>query len=130
VFFVMLAAMDGAVAAATPTTSTPDVNTLNAGACFGSIPNPAASIRVTWTITNPDAALYSAKLYENNILKSTQDTAASMNYDKTVAGFVEGGNGNWWNADWTYRVDVVRKSDSEVVSTGTSAEWTQQYGEC
>lgn len=131
-FFAILAAMDGGTATVPPTTSTPSVTSTSTGACALGVPSPAASIRVSWTITNPDATLYEAKLYENSILVSTQNTAASMTWDKTITGSVESAQAvsGFWFADWTYRLDVVRKSDSQVMDSKTSTMWGQEYGSC
>ena len=74
-----------------PTTSTPTVSTLTTGACgVGHTIASAAQIRIAWTVTNPDGVNYDAKLYENGILLSTQAVTASMHYDKTIGGAVEG----------------------------------------
>jgi hypothetical protein len=125
----MLAAMDGATASVTPTLSTPTVATLAPGMCSGGSVLVNASLRVTWTVTNGDAANYEIKVYEDGILKATQG-GTSTSYTKTVTGFVEDGFYNAFFADWTYRVDMCRISDSEVVDTKTAADWEQWYGTC
>ena len=114
-----------------PTTSTPTVATLTTGACgVGHTIASAAQIRIAWTVTNPDGVNYDAKLYENGILLSTQAVTASMHYDKTIGGAVEGDAGHAWLSDWTYRLDIVRKSTSAVVDSQSSAPWEVQYGDC
>ena len=127
-FFLMLAAMGEGAAVTDPSVNTPTVATNNAGACTAGSPDPEASIRVSWTITN-SAAGYTTKVYENDILVSSQAITLDF-YDKTVTGAVQNGPNGSWNADWTYRVDIVRTSDGSVVSSGTSSQWTQLYGSC
>ena len=129
-FFAMLAAMDGSVAAADPVVSNVAVATNNAGACFAGTVDTEAIIDVTWSVANSNATLYRARLYENDILVSTQDSDASMSWQKTITGAVENGPNGQWNADWTYRVDIERKSDSQVMSSASSSQWTQLYGSC
>ena len=125
----MLAAMGQEAAVVIPSTNQPTVATNQAGACFAGSPDPSASITVDWTITNPSSD-YRMRLYENDIQVYVADSDGVSSYDKEVTGFVQNGSGGPWNADWTYRVDVERKSDSAVVSTQTSATWTQAYGSC
>jgi hypothetical protein len=129
VFFVMLAAMDGAAAAVTPTLSTPTVATVNPGICSGGSVLTNATVGISWTVTNGDDALYEIKVYEDGILIATK-TGTTTQHTKTVTGFVEDGFFNPFFADWTYRVDMVRISDSVVVDTKTAADWEQWYGTC
>lgn len=111
-------------------TSTPTVASTASGTCSGSNTGQSAALRVSWTITNPAPTQYAARLYENGILKQTSDTAASMSWDKIVSGYVEDGPRSPFTADWTYRVDVVDKSNGRVVSSKTSATWERTYGLC
>jgi len=113
-----------------PVPSTPTVASTGGGTCSGSSVATPASIRVSWTITNPDGTNYTAKLYENNVLKSTAPTAASMHFDKTISAAVEDGSQMPWKANWTYRVDIIENLSGAVVATKSSAEWTQAYGGC
>ena len=129
-FFLLLAAMDGSVAAANPVVSNVAVATNNAGACTGTSPDPEAAIDVTWDVANANSTLYRARLYENDILVSTQDSDSSMSWQKTITGSVENGPNGQWNADWTYRVDIERKSDDQLMSSASSSQWTQLYGSC
>lgn len=126
----IVALMNSSSVGTAPQTSTPTVATTSTGTCSGSNTGTSASLRVSWTITSPDSANYAAKLYENGILKSTQDTAASMHWDKTVSGYVEDGPRSPFVANWVYRVDVVRKDNGLTVSSKTAATWGKTYGLC
>lgn len=127
---LLLAVMNSALAEAYPVTATPTVATTNAGACVGSSVETPAAIEVSWTITNSDPTNFTAKLYENGILKLSSATAASMHWDKTISGAVVDGPTMPWNANWIYRVDIVENTTGSVVSSKSSAEWTQAYGGC
>jgi hypothetical protein len=108
-------------------TAGPTVATLFAGTCnvpLRIVASPA-TLRVSWTLSSAYGALYQAKVYENGILKNT---STNFNYDKIVSGYVEGDN-DTMDADWTYRVDIVRISDSAVVASG-SVNWQKSYGNC
>lgn len=116
----------------TPVTSVPTVATLSLGQCHafnGTVIAPA-SIRVSWTVTNPDATTYSAKLYKDGILISTQDTAASMTYDEVISGQVVDGPHFQWQSNWVFRVDIAAKGGGGVVSSKISAAWQETYGSC
>jgi hypothetical protein len=132
VFPVVLVMANSTALGVTPVTGTPTVATLNAGLCHafnGTVITPA-SIRVSWSVTNPDAANYSAKLYKDGILISTQDTAASMTYDETISGQVVDAPHFQWTSNWVFRVDIAAKSDGAVVSSKTSLAWQETYGTC
>lgn len=126
----LLAVMNSSLAEAYPVTSTPTVATSNGGACNGADVDTPASILVSWTITNSDPNNFTAKLYENGILKLSQATNAGMSWPKTISGAVVDGPTMPWNANWIYRVDIVENTTGSVVSSKSSAEWTQAYGGC
>lgn len=130
-FVAFLAAMAEAAepAPAEPTLGAVTVASLNDGACSGSTPTPAASLRVSWSAASPDATLYDTKVYKNGVLQATLPNTTTT-HDETVTGYVLGGLRNSFASSWTYRVDVVRKSDSQVVSTQSSAPWQEEYGQC
>jgi hypothetical protein len=94
----------------------------------------SATLRVSWTISNPDGVLYSIRIYENGILQETLGGTVTS-WDKTLSGSVEAGvvgesGVGQWTSNWVYRVDVVRLSDNVVVSTQSTSEWDQMYGVC
>lgn len=109
-------------------TAGPTVATGFAGACNTFLHTVAfrATVRISWTLSAGYAGLYQAKIYENGILIVT---STSTFYDRNVDGLVEGSN-HTFTSNWTYRVDIVRISDNAVVSSGTTAAWVQDYGNC
>lgn len=131
--FALFAAMHDA--SAVPAGLTPQVSSiaaasLNPGHCVvgTTVPSQSAQVRASWTLTNMDTTLYDTKLYENNVLVAT--TTGVLLWDKTVTGAVEFGNRNPWSASWTYRLDIVRKSDGQIVARKTASEFDQEYGGC
>lgn len=113
-----------------PAVSAVVLSTAIAGACAGpGIIATSASVHIAWTLTNPDPSLYSVKVYENGALLQTLAGDATS-YDKPVSGAVENGSTASWFSNWTYRVDVVRNSDSVAVSSATSTAWVKKYGGC
>lgn len=114
----------------TPQLSNLAVARITGGACGGGGPSGIsehAAIRVSWVVTDFDIGLHTMRVYENNILKSSQ---SESQYDKTVFGSVEYGPFSQWRSDWTYRVDVVRIADGAVLASQQAAAWQQTYGAC
>jgi hypothetical protein len=131
VIFPLFAFMhDIAVSALTPQVSSIAAASLQSGSCTVGQTTPAqpAKVRTSWTLANMDTSLYDTKLYENGVLVATP--TGVLLWDKTIAGSVEYGNRAPWFASWTYRLDIVRKSDGQVVATRTSATFAQEYGGC
>lgn len=126
----LLAVMNSELAEAYPVTSTPTVATTFGGSCDGSTVSDPATIRVSWTVTNVDALNFTVTLYENNISKATIPMSQGMHWDKTISGAVVNGPSMPWNANWTYRVDIADNASGVVVSSKSSAAWTQAYGGC
>lgn len=126
----LLLIMRAATPVLTPAVSSLAASTGSAGACnpSGGI-DTEASVHVSWSVANANSTLYSAKLYKSGVLVATQDTTASMSYSETVAGAVENGSVDPWVANWTYRVDIVRKSDSHTMDSA-STSFTRNYGGC
>lgn len=120
------------IVASGPVVSGVSVSSINAGACALRFVAVEAQIRISWSLTSPDAALYDVLLYENGGLLATL-AGTTIQYDKTISGSVEdpsGSYGSHWSSNWVYRVDVVRKSDGVVVSSASAPQWTLQYGDC
>lgn len=129
--FALFAAMpDTSDPVLTPQVSTIAAASLSSGACSPghTAPQFPAQVRVSWTLQNMDTSLYDTKLYENGVLVAT--TSGVLQWDKTITGAVEFGNRNPWVANWTYRLDVVRKTDAQVVASKTSAQFHMEYGGC
>jgi hypothetical protein len=102
------------------------VASTNGGACDGLIASPPASILVSWSADRFDPTLHTFKVYENDVLKSSQ---TSTTYAKTIAGNVEFSDFASWVSDWTYRVDVVDAAGI-VLSSMSSDAWQIPYGSC
>lgn len=130
--FALFAAMPDAAsgAALTPLVSSIAAASLRAGECSPGHTTPAlsAQVRVSWALVNEDTSVYDTKLYENGVLVATP--TGLTQWDKTITGSVEYGNRAPWSANWTYRLDVVRKSDGQVVASKTSALFHMEYGGC
>lgn len=88
-----------------------------------------AQIRVSWTVTNPDPAGYTTKVYENGVLVATL-TAGETYWIKTISGYVENDSNRSFISDWVYRIDSVANEGGAVRSSATSAEWVKEYGVC
>jgi hypothetical protein len=124
-----------ALAGVPPTAPPPVVSvvvaaTSNAGACV--LPSggtlTSARVGISWSLANSDGANYNIKVYKDGVLLTSGGMFTS--YDEEITGVVEGGALSPYNASWVYRVDVIRNSDSAVVSTASSATWTKRYGTC
>ena len=105
----------------------------NGGACSGSTTTQAAQITTVITCGTANDALYTGKLYENGTFVSNYSTGGGS-YVKTITGYVDGlvGGTPFINPSYTYRFDVVRNSDSVVVSTLTGTAYTNpnEFGTC
>jgi hypothetical protein len=119
----------GGGAGTTPSLSAVTVVRGLAGLCgIETTPLMAATVIVSWTITNPDSTLYETRIYQNGIQQIALDTGTT-DYE-FIANGVEDGPVDPYNFDWQYRVDVVRKSDGTAVSSQTSNTLTVTYGYC
>lgn len=131
----MLDLLLGLLAASTPTTvptvTSVTVHSTQSGACQidSDIPLSEAEYEVTTVIANADWTNFVVKLYENGVLVQTF-TGTPLVYDVTVSGRTESGTVDRAPANKTYRADVVHTANSQVVSSKSSAQWTQQYGRC
>ena len=110
----------------TPQVTSISATTLNPGLCAAGAVSTEASVRVGWTASNFDPALHSFYLYKDNIL---QDTFLASPFDMTVAGLVENDPHHVQTFTWTFRVDIVRASDSAVLASA-STTITKSYGNC
>lgn len=108
----------------------PTVTSAFAGFCSGgrgAVTSASAAIQLAWSLSPGYGTSYYARIYENDILVSSNITAST--YTRSMTGLVESGGGN--PANLTFRVDIVRRSDSAVVASRSSAQWTQRYaGTC
>lgn len=128
--FLAMIPQAGPVETAVPTLSSVYISSTPGGCAGGSnfrhvFPN--ASMTLNWSSTNFNSALHEYRIYQDNVLVSTQDTSTS--YTKTIYG-AEGVGGNQWEANWTFRVDIVRKSDNVVRASITADPFVQFYGDC
>lgn len=93
----------------------------------------AAQIGVQWSITNPDDTNYEVRVYRDGSFRAAYDTTDTEHLE-TVAGVVEdgvvGADTYQFTGSWTFRVDVVRKSDSVVVSTKSTTPTPIDYYTC
>ena len=123
---LMLASQQGSGGGGSPT---PTLDSLtisgSSGTCI-TTPLQPASITVSWTSSNYDSSLYDYKVYQDDILKSTQDTTS---YGQQQAGLVENDTHCQEQRTFNFRVDIVRTSDSVVMAT-RSASSTRNYGRC
>jgi hypothetical protein len=102
----------------------------NAGACgFGGTVTTSAQNRLSWTLVNPNAVDYDIGVYENGVRISGGPGNTTF-LDMEITGSVRNGPFSQWNSNWTYRVDVERKSDGVVVASATSNNWNVTYGSC
>lgn len=111
------------------------VNDLSLGQCnalFDGTIDSEASIRVSWSLTNADAARFEIKVYQDGVLVSGSSAIAGdlTFFDITIGGAVVGGRSPVWLSDWVFRIDVIRKDDALVVSNASSVAWVQTYGGC
>ncbi len=101
------------------------VSSGSGGECDGISLISAASVLVEWTALNFDADLHQYKVYENNVLKSTQTTTS---YSRDVVGRIAGGSFPI-DSDWTFRVDLC-DLEGDAISSMVAAEWSVGYGRC
>lgn len=121
---------DSSVPGATPQVTSIATVSLRAGACQAGHTQPliSAAVRTTWAVSNMDQNLYDTRLYQNGTLVGIVTNVSQ--WDQDVSGSVEDGNRAMWSYDWSYRLDVVRKSDGQVVASRTAATLTRNYGGC
>jgi hypothetical protein len=129
--FSLFAAMPYAgTSAITPQVTSVVTSSLRRGACQvgHTQPSQSAAVRTTWVVSNMDATLFDLKLYQNDVLVGT--VTGTSQYDQDVNGSVEYGNRYPWSASWAYRIDVVRKSDGQIVASKAGAAFNMEYGGC
>lgn len=126
----MLGLMGAYVAPIGPTVTALSAATHVAGSCKtprGTGIATPASVRVTYAIGNADYVNYSVKIYRDGVLVSTRSSAATT-FDSSISGYVQGDN-EAYTPVIVYRVDVVRSSDSHVMST-KSYTFSDSFGNC
>lgn len=96
------------------------------GFCSGGSVSFPSRTNISWTASNFNASLHDYKVYKDGILVSTQSTSP---YTHQVDGFITNGFFHPTFKSWTFRVDIVRKSDSAVLATG-SVVWSAYYYLC
>jgi hypothetical protein len=115
---------------AVPSVANVVVTSLDAGSCASS---RDAAIQVAWNLTNPNAGSYDILVYENDILIDTLAGSATS-WTKSIPGMCGYPENNplidAHSLDLTYRLDVVRHTDGQVVSSAASDTWTHLYGVC
>ena len=114
----------------TPTVSAISVATLSGGTCSGTHLSTSASVRVSFTVANADAANYTIKVYKDGVYVNST-TAASNHVDRTIGGYVTGHSGGFVSA-YVFDARVVRNSDGLVIAgAGKTADtWVEEYGLC
>lgn len=129
-FALLFALAPAVLVAAVPQISNAVLSEVTGGACgFGGTVATSAQNQLAWTLTNPDAADYDISVYENGVrIAGVAGDTTSLLIE--ITGNVRNGTFFPWESNWTYRVDVVRKSDSVVVATATSNTWIVAYGGC
>lgn len=111
-----------------PSVGSLSVASLSGGSCSGTSVGTYATVRATYSISNPSWTAYTVKVYKDNVLRQTL-TGAGTTYDTYTAPGVEGDPHNPITVNWTWRVDVIRNADSHTVSS-KSAAYTNTYGDC
>ena len=95
----------------------------------------AAHVNVDWFTTGFDSGLHEyvltkdgVELYRGNFT-TFDDVVVSEHADPLA--YVDGTLAvtNFWNADWDYRVDIVRVSDGAVLAS-RSRNYTNVFGRC
>ncbi len=116
----------------TPVPSSVVTALLSAGAC--KVPDGTgilvyAQFRTTWAMANPDSTgAYITYLYRNGVLQTTLANTTLL-YTETAVG-VAGDTRHVVAVDYTYRVDVVRVADSQVMVSVTGNRYTDNFGNC
>jgi hypothetical protein len=100
-----------------------------AGTCVGSTCTVSAAVATVITCSPTHDSQYSLKLYENGVFVQSGSTAG-FTYTKTYTGYTVSGGSPFVDPDLTYRADVVRTSDSVVVSSKTGNHYTDEFGTC
>lgn len=126
--FMLLLAMGNVPGSLAPRVSDVQVESTEAGVCTNSTVTTPAAFRVSWTITNPNAADYEIRIYENSVFKETLDGDV-VQWDRTVSGVIENGPRNSFLKSYQYDVEIARISDGQVVSTARGSI-SQRYGTC
>ncbi len=116
-----------------PSVTSVTVSLSTGGACKsprGTGVSPSAIVRATFAIANSNYALFTTKVYKDGALRKTLTAAGTTTDDFTVTGYVAGETGHSFTANYVWRVDIIRNSDNVVVSTRTSATYTNEFGDC
>lgn len=130
--------------------------TSSAGACSAGVASVPATVELRWKVSFEDEEAYRVDVYldENgrrSIHKLGTSTFEGFDHDPTwnqssgfgvytvlrrtagptspSIGFVEDGAANRFVSDWTFRVQLVRLSDNQVVRS-LGAPWRKTYGTC
>ena len=115
---------------ATPVGSAVSTSLTTVGACNGGGGvSVYGTYTTTWTMTNADSTgAYVSKVYINGVY-STQLANTVTSIVVTAPG-VEDDSRHIINVDKTYRIDVVRVSDSQVMNTTTGNRYQDSFGDC
>ena len=100
-----------------------------AGTCVGSTCTVSATVATVITCSPTNDSQYSLKLYENGVFVQSGSTAG-FTYTKTYSGYAVAGGSPFVDPDLTYRADVVRTSDTVVVSAKTGNNYIDEFGTC
>lgn len=95
--------------------------------------DPPITFRVTWTMSAVDDTNYYVAVSVNlgagySLVGTTTTGATQMDYQHT--DYVQNGGYNTSTPTFTFKVEVVRRSDSVVVSTSTASGLPVTIGTC
>lgn len=99
------------------------------GACYNGALDTPASIELQWNVAQANNTLYETQIRENGVLVATVPSTTTS-WLKEVTGYVQNGSYHQFTSNWTYKVDMVRKSDGVAVGSTTASTWAQLYGKC
>ena len=112
-----------------PTVSAVSTALTIAGACkVGDGVQTYGKYTTTWSMANVDDVTYQNKIYENSVYVATKLNSV-VTYAVTAPG-VQTDSRHVTAVDKTYRIDVIRISDSAVVSSATGNDYIDTFGDC
>lgn len=114
-----------AVPEVTPSFNSMTIDSAVVGTCITHPLQPSV-VRLQWSTTNFNSSTMDYKVYSDDILKETTDSAI---HTEQQAGLVENDTHNPVSITFNFRVDIVRTSDQVVLAT-RSASATKNYGTC
>jgi hypothetical protein len=104
---------------------------LTTGSCSAhpGVPSPAGTIRTTWSMANADSTgAYVTNIYKNSVFV-VQIANNVVSRTENAPG-VQGDPNHNSHVDWTFRIDVVRVSDSQVMNSATGNRYQDDFGDC